>query len=127
LLRHHSDQELLTWLRRLASKKPHMSLFDLDKHGEHAVACRRRWGSLEAAASAAGLAGWPIRLRTPATSRAAVLKTLREWRKEHRSLQLSVVRGVEGGHHLINSAFHHFKSWNSAVTASRSRSMVRSR
>src|SRR5262249_12480357 len=113
LLRQQSDKELLVWLRRLAREKPHMSLFDLDKHGEHTVACRRRWGSLEAAASAAGLTGWPIRLRTPATSRAAVLRMLREWRKEHHSLQLSAVRAIEGGHHLINSVFHHFKSWNS--------------
>lgn len=124
LLRHHSDEELLAWLRRLAGKKPHMSLFDLDKLGEHTVACRRRWGSLEAAASAAGLTGWPIRLRAPAMSRAAVLRMLREWRKEHRSLQLSAVRDAKDGHHLINSAFHHFKSWNSAVAASRRRSPV---
>lgn len=122
LLRQQSDEELLAWLRKLARKKPHMSLFDLDKHGEHTVACRRRWGSLEAAASAAGLTGWPIRLRTPATSRAAVLQMLREWRKEHHSLQLTAVRAIEGGHRLINSVFHHFKNWNSAVAACQRRS-----
>lgn len=119
LRRQLSDEELLAWLRRLARRKPGMSLFDLDKHGEHAVACRRRWGSLEAAASAAGLTGWPVRLRAPAMSRAAVLRMLREWRKKHRSLQLAAVRDVVGGHYLINSAFHYFKSWSSAVAASR--------
>lgn len=77
LLRQHSDEELLAWLRQLARKKPHMSLFDLDKYGKHTVACRRRWGSLEAAATAAGITGWPLRLRAPAMSRAAVLRALR--------------------------------------------------
>jgi hypothetical protein len=118
LLRQYSDEELLAWLRQLARKKPHMSLFDLDKYGKHTVACRRRWGSLEAAATAAGVTGWPLRLRTPAMSRAALLRVLRKWRKDQLPLQLSAVRQVAGGHHLINSAFHHFKSWDSALKAS---------
>lgn len=121
LLRQHSDDELLAWLRKLARTNPHMSLNDLDKHGQHTVACRRRWGSLEAAAKAAGLSDWPIRIRTPAMSRLAVVETLRRWEKDAVPLELSAVREMEGGHHLVNSAFHHFKTWNAALEASRRR------
>ena len=121
LLRQYSDDELLAWLRNLARTSPHMSLYDLDKHGKHTVACRRRWGSLEAAAKAAGLSDWPIRIRTPAMSRLAVVRMLRKWKRDSLPLQISAVRQVEGGHHLINSAFHHFKTWNSAIEAARRR------
>lgn len=121
LLRQYDDEELLAWLRKLARTNPHMSLYDLDKHGQHTIACRRRWGSLEAAAKAASLKDWPIRIRTPAMSRAAVVQMLRKWQKDALPLQLSAVRQVKGGHHLINSAFHHFKTWAAAIEASRQR------
>lgn len=119
LLRRFSDDELLAWLRSLARTNPHISLYDLDKHGKHTVACRRRWGSLETAAKAAGVDGWPIRIRTPAMSRAAVLRTLRKWRKGRIPLRLSIVREADGGHHLINSVFRYFETWRSALKASR--------
>jgi hypothetical protein len=117
LLRQHNDHELLAWLRKLARTNPHMSLYDLDKYGQHTVACRRRWGSLEAAARAAGLNDWPIRIRAPAMSRLAVVRTLRKWQKNALPLQLSAVRAIEGGHHLINSVFHYFKTWSAALEA----------
>ena len=117
LLRRYTDSELLVWLRDLAQTRPNMSLFDLDKHGEHTVACRRRWGSLESAAEAAGLTGWPARIRSPAMSRTAVLRLLRKWDKEDVPLRFTAVRRLVGGHHVITSAAHHFKSWNAAVDA----------
>jgi hypothetical protein len=118
LLHQYSDAELLTWLRELARKHPHMTLYDLEKYGKHAVVCRRRWGSFEAAATAAKLSGWPLRTRTPAMSRVAALRTLRKWHRERIPLQVSALRKVEGGNHLINSLLHH---WNSAIKAARIR------
>jgi hypothetical protein len=117
LLRRYSDSELLAWLRELAETRPAMTLFDLDKLGEHTVACRRRWGSLEVAAKAAGLSGWPARIRSPAMSRTAVVRLLRRWHKEGVPLRSAAVRRIEGGHHVITSAAHHFKTWNAAVDA----------
>jgi hypothetical protein len=121
LLHQYSDAELLTWLRELARKHPHMTLYDLEKYGKHAVVCRRRWGSFEAAATAAKLSGWPLRTRTPAMSRVAALRTLRKWHRERIPLQVSALRKVEGGNHLINSLLHHFQDWNSAIKAARIR------
>ena len=117
LLRRYDDDELLDWLRQLAHAKPHMSLYDLDKYGQHTVACRRRWGSLEAAAKAAGLTGWPARIRHRAMSRAQVIRALRDWHTAKHSLRFSVVRRAPGGNYLINSASHHFATWDAAVAA----------
>lgn len=117
LLRTYDDDELLVWLRELARKKPYMTLFDLDKHGEHAVICRRRWGSLEAAASAAGLVGWPTRTRRRAMTRAQVLRALRRLHRSKQPTAISRLRDVPDGHYIINSAFHHFPTWNDALTA----------
>jgi len=63
LARTYSDEQVLAWLRQLARRCSRMTLWDLDKYGEHAVVCRRRWGSYEAAARAAGIEDWPIRTR----------------------------------------------------------------
>jgi hypothetical protein len=117
LLRTVTDAELLEWLRILARTKPHMTLYDLDKHGEHAVVCRRRWGSFEAAAKAAGLAEWPVRIRQRAMSRPAVLRALRAWNSEKRSLRLREAQDLPGGHYLANSVFHHFRTWNEGLIA----------
>lgn len=117
LLRSYADDELITWLRELARKKPHMTLFDLDKHGGHAVICRRRWGSLEAAAKAAGIVGWPIRIRRRAMTRAQVVRTLRGLHRSRQPTTISGVREVPDGHYLINSAFHYFPTWSDALGA----------
>jgi hypothetical protein len=117
LLRSYDDHELLAWLRGLARKKPHMALFDLDKHGEHAVVCRRRWGSLEAAAKAAGLVGWPVRIRRRAMTRAQVVQALRKLHRSDQPTTISHVRDVPDGHYIINSAFHHFPTWKDALDA----------
>src|ERR1041385_296779 len=117
LLRHYGDDELLAWLRKLARRKPHMTLCQLDKHGGHTVACRRRWGSLERAARAAGLSAWPVRTRRAAASRDSVIQLLRKRSSAGQTLELSGVRAMPGGHYIINSVFHHFTTWNSAIKA----------
>lgn len=122
LVRRYSDDEILNWLRHLARTRPRMTLFDLDKHGEHAVACRRRWGSYEAAAIAAGITGWPIRLRHRSMSRAEVIHALRARHASKLPLHISAVRKSDGGHALILSVLHHFASWDAALAAARVRS-----
>lgn len=119
LARRYGDDELLDWLRHLARTRPRMTLFDLDKHGEHAVACRRRWGSYEAAATAAGIVGWPIRKRHRAMSRAEVVRALQARRTSRQPLHIRAVRRSDGGHALILSVLRHFKSWDDALTAAR--------
>jgi hypothetical protein len=121
LARRVSDDEILEWLRHLARTRPRMTLFDLDKHGEHAVACRRRWGSYEAAAVAAGITGWPIRLRHRSLSRAEVIRALRARHAAKLPLHIRAVRKSDGGHSLILSMLHHFASWDEALSAARVR------
>lgn len=119
LARRYGDDEILDWLRHLARTRPRMTLFDLDKHGEHAVACRRRWGSYEAAALAAGITGWPVRLRHRAMSRAEVIRALRARHASKLPLHISAVRKSNGGHTLILSVLQHFASWDAALSAAR--------
>jgi hypothetical protein len=119
LARRYSDEEILDWLRHLARTRPRMTLFDLDKHGEHAVACRRRWGSYEAAAAAAGITGWPVRLRHRSLSRAEVLQALRAHQAAKLPLHIRAVRKSDGGHTLILSVLHHFATWDQALVAAR--------
>jgi hypothetical protein len=119
LARRVSDDEILDWLRHLARTRPRMTLFDLDKHGEHAVACRRRWGSYEAAATEAGITGWPIRLRHRSMSRTEVIRALRSRRVAKLPLHIRAVRKSEGGHSLILSVLQHFASWDEALSAAR--------
>ena len=117
LLKPVSDAELLVWLRKLARAKPHMTLYDIDKHGEHAVVCRRRWGSFEAAAEAAGLSEWPVRIRRPAMSRPAVLRALRAWSSARKPLRFGEARAFPGGYYLINSVLRNFRTWSEALAA----------
>jgi len=119
LARRVEDGEILDWLRTLAGAKPEMTLFDLDKLGEHAVICRRRWGSYEAAAKAAGIAGWPRRTRAPAMSRTSVLRELRKRAKQ--ALTVAAVRKSEGGYQLITGVLHHFETWDDALIAAGAR------
>ena len=115
--RTYDDDALLTWLRRLARRNPQMSPFEIDQHGEHAVACRRRWGSYEAAATAAGLTGWLVRKRHPAVSRKEVMRKLRERYATGASMSHRAVESSRGGSTLITSVFHHFPTWNDALAA----------
>lgn len=119
LLKPVTDAELFEWLRKFARTKPYMTLYDLDKHGEHAVVCRRRWGSFEAAAKAAGLPDWPIRIRRRAMSRPAVLRALRAWNSARKSLRFGEARTLPGGYYLVNSVLHHFRTWNEGLVAAR--------
>lgn len=115
LLRRVSDTEMLMWLRGLAVAHPNMTLFDIDKYGEHAVACRRRWGSYEAAAKAAGISDWPMRERYRSMPRRVVIRKLRALAAQRRSLHIKLVAKYKGGQQLVTSALHHFPTWGEAL------------
>lgn len=117
LLRTYEDRELIVWLRDLASAHPDMTVDEFYRHGGHSLICRRRWGSAEDVARAAGLPDWPHRERYPAMPRAAVLRALRSRARSKEALNLSIVRETEGGHHLVNSVFRHFGTWDEAIEA----------
>lgn len=117
LNRHREDLELLDWLRGLAASDPSMTLYDLDRLGQHAVACRRRWGSLERAARAAGLHDWPVRTRLDAMSREEVIHALRALSRARASLTLRQLRSSAAHHRLLNSIFKRFGSWRDALEA----------
>jgi ribosome recycling factor len=118
LLKTRSDAELVAWLRMVAGAEPQMTLNELDQHGEHAVVCRRRWGSLELAARAAGIVGWPKRERHRAMSRRSVIAELKR-RTKRGTASIRSVRNSVNGHHLINSVFRYFAIWDDAVRAAR--------
>jgi hypothetical protein len=117
LNRRLDDAELLDWLRDLAASNPSMTLYDLDRLGGHVVACRRRWGSLAAAAEAAGIAGWPARVRHEAMSRDEVLAALRLLARRRAPISLARVRANPTHQRLVNSVFKRFASWNDAISA----------
>lgn len=117
LRRDYSDAELLDWMRQLSLTHPSMTLNDLDAFGEHTVACRRRWGSLERAASAAGLEGWPKRVRHEAMSQEAIVSALRRMARAGAALNLTRVRRTPGNQRLVDGVFKHFLTWDDAIAA----------
>jgi hypothetical protein len=117
LNRHFDDDELLQWLRDLAKTHPEMTLFDMDKYGGHTVACRRRWGSLEAAAAAAGLVDWPVRTRFEAMSREEIVVSLQRLSRRRTPLSFSRVRDNPTHQRLLNSVMKRFESWDAAMAA----------
>lgn len=116
LVGRYSDEHLLAWLRTLARAHPEMRLHELEQRGEHVVACRRRWGSLEAAADAAGLDGWPVRVRRDLLSRTEVIRAIRRRARSGEALNFTAVRS-ERGTQLADSALKVFASWDDAVAA----------
>ncbi len=116
LRRDHSDAELLQWLRKLARAHPRMRLHQLEQRGEHVVSCRRRWGSLEDAARAAGLKGWPVRSRHGLLTRDQVVHQIRRRARAGLTLSLAAVR-TERGTQLRDSALKWFATWRDALAA----------
>lgn len=117
LHRHYSDDDLLTWLRQTAEAHSQMTLFDMDKYGGHTVACRRRWGSLEEAAAAAGLNDWPVRTRFEAMSCDEIVRTLRRLSRARVPLSFTRVREDPSHQRLLNSVMKRFASWDEAIAA----------
>jgi len=117
LTRTYDDAELLRWLRRFARGNPTISISEFDQRAEHAVLCRRRWGSVEGAAAAAGLVGWPHRVRRRVLSRSAVIRALKQRHAAKLPMRAMAVRAGRDGHFLLNSVLRHFDSWAAALRA----------
>jgi hypothetical protein len=108
----YSRAELLAMLRKLAKRWPHATLADLWKH--RAIdAWKREFGSVETAARAAGLRGWPRRKLGPPLSRAEVTRALRKRYREGRSLHGADVAREDP--HLYASTVRRFSTWRAAV------------
>jgi hypothetical protein len=119
LLRHDvTDAQVQQWLRKLARAHPRMKLHELEQRGEHVVACRRRWGSLEEAAQAAGLQNWPVRVRRSLLSREQVIQAIRRRIRAGKAVNFAAVRS-ERGTQLADSALKRFATWDEAVSAAR--------
>lgn len=117
LRRDYSDGELLDWLRQLSLSNPSMTLYDLDRLGEHTVACRRRWGSLEQAAMAAGLSGWPVRVHHEAMSHEEITSDLRRLARAGEALNFGTVRQNPDRRRLVDGALKRYPSWDAAIAA----------
>lgn len=117
LSRRFDDQELLDWLRGLARRRPRMSLLELEELGGHRSACIRRWGSVQAAARAAGLRDWPTRTRYWAMPRDEVLRQLQARARAGQPLSFIRVRRDQSAAALRHSLFRHFATWDEAIAA----------
>jgi hypothetical protein len=117
----YSDEVLLDRLRALAEAHPSWTLSDVGRlraaRGRPSGATWvRRWGSIEAAAQEAGLAGWPVRERTPMMTKIEVIRTLRMMARRKEPLNYAAVsRGSNNS--LIAGALVHFPSWDRAIAA----------
>jgi len=108
----YTRDELLDMLRKLAKQRPRATLQDLWNH-RVIDAWKREFGSVEAAARAAGLRDWPRRKLRPPLSRAAVTSALRERYRAKRSMHGADVAREDP--YLYSSAVRQFGTWRSAV------------
>lgn len=109
----YARDELLAMLRALAKEQPHATLADLWDHRAN-EAWIREFGSIEAAARAAGLDGWPLRKLGPLLARKQVMSALRARYREGRSLHGADVMRDDAA--LYKSAVRAFGTWRAAVT-----------
>lgn len=117
LSRRWTDAQLLDWLRRLSKRNPRMLLTELAALGGHGSACKRRWGSLDAALRAAGLDAWPTRRRHRALDRERVLRALRARARAKKPMNLVAARRDPAAASLVHSALRIFATWDDAITA----------
>jgi hypothetical protein len=108
----YTRDELIEMLRALARRRPQASLRDLWDHRAN-EAWKREFGSVEAAARAAGLRGWPQRKLRPPLSRKQIGSALRKRYREGRTLQAAAVAREHP--HLYTSAVRRFGSWRAAL------------
>ena len=111
----YDDEELLDELRRLAAKHPGWTVTQVCRHTRR-QAWEARFGSIEGAARAAGLVGWPHRLRV--TTPIDEVETRRQLRARHRArdpMNVSAVSREEPA--LYKAAIRHFGTWDAAMAA----------
>ncbi len=123
-----TDEELQKWLRRLARAHPRMTVSEV-ANAKHAQTCERRWGTIENAARAAGLEGWPHRATHELMTEGEVLVALRRMSRGGTPLHLAYVQHKMGseGKRLVRSVNRHFASWDDAIAAAGLKSQRRQR
>lgn len=117
LRRDLDDDELRAWVQDAARKHPHLTVDGFDRLGEHANACRARWGTVEAVAAAAGVAGWPTRRKHRPLGREQVLRALRSLARGGKSVSFATVRARRGSAALVHSVLRNFATWDDAIKA----------
>jgi hypothetical protein len=113
----HTEAGLITWLRQLAREHPAWTIAQVIKAGGPALSCARRWGSIEAAARAAGIEGWPTRTKRDRMTHDEIIAELRRLHQEQVPLNLSHVRETLGMRRLVHGVKSTFSSWDDAIAA----------
>ena len=108
------DDELLAEMRALAREQPEMHMAAFHKVGL-ARAIKRSFGTIEAAAAAAGLPGWPRRLNFSLPSPNELLVALQARHRRGEPMRVTDVMQTEL--RLAKAARKHFGSWRSALRA----------
>jgi hypothetical protein len=109
-----TTREVEAQLRRLARKRPTMTVAEL-RRTKLGTAAERRYGGLVGVLKRLGLEGWPRRLLTPLPSREGLLRQLHARRRRGESLIQRDVITSEG--RLLRAAIKHFGSWPAAMQA----------
>jgi len=113
--RYSTDECIAAELRRLAQEHPEMTLSVINtKASDVARAARKRYGSVPAAISAAGISGWP-RSTSLFPSRDAILAAIRDRHRRGESMTVKAVMSTERP--LVKAAYRRLGTWRAAVRA----------
>ena len=107
-------EELAADLRRMARKRPRMTMTQLHHTAEGSTLVNH-FGSLTAALDALGIRGWPRRLRSPLPSRDELLAALRRRHQRAASMRQDATEHDDG--RLRKAAAKHFGTWRAAMAA----------
>jgi hypothetical protein len=101
----YTDDELLDKLRRLAVRRPNLTVAELRRLALGGTVAER-FGSIEAASRRAGLRRWPVRVMHPVLSRSATIAALRARRRAGKQVHEVALRRDDV--RLLHSARRHF-------------------
>lgn len=110
----YTDEELLADLRALARRRPAATLTDVHRD-PRSKSWWLRFGSIEAAARAAGIRSWPKRLIRRVMSAREVVAAIRA--RQTAGLLVFRESVAREDYHLLHSALRHFGSWKRALDA----------
>ncbi|MGE0551757.1 MAG: hypothetical protein AB7O24_30245 [Kofleriaceae bacterium] len=110
----YDDEQLIAQIHTLARQRPTMNHGELHRHPD-GQALWRRYGSIEAGLTAAGLTAWPIQIMHEALSRTQVIKALKARHRAHKSLRKAA---LEQDARLMHGITRQFKTIEAALRAS---------
>ena len=101
----YTREDLILAIRAVRKRRPEMTLGMFHRH-RISAACIREFGSLEAAARAAGLDHWPLRIIGPLLDEGATIDALRVRRRE--GCPITVTDLERDDPRVLSSAIRHF-------------------